>query len=146
MTRIVNSIEIKAPPEKVFSIVSEFERIPEWQSEFKKVRYTSKEKKKVGATLHATCEVGGFKPDIDLTITEWSVNKRIAWQTTMGNASGSGTISLEPVGAATKYTEIIEYAMPYPILGKLIDRLRIRKAMEKSYQAAIKNKKALAEK
>ena len=146
MTRIANSIEIKASPEKVFSIVSEFERAPEWQPEFKKVWYTSKEKKTVGATLHANAEVGGFKPDIDFTIIEWSENKRIAWRTTMVNASGSGSFTLEPLGAATKYTEITEYSMPYSVLGKLIDRLRIRKATEKSYQDAIKNKKALAEK
>ena len=146
LTRIVNSIEINAPPEKIFSIISEFERAPEWQPEFKKIWYTSKEKKKIGATLHANAEVGGFKPDIDFTITEWSENKRITWKTMMGNASGSGSITLEPIGPVTKYTVAIEYAMPYSVLGKLVDRLRIRKAMEKSYETAIKNQKVLAEK
>jgi len=146
LTRIVNSIEINAPPEKIFSIITEFERIPEWQPEFKKVWYTSKEKKQVGATLRANAEVNGFKLNLDIIITEWVENKMFAWRTTMGNASGFGSTTLEPLGAATKYTEITEYSMPYSVLGKLIDRLRIRKATEKSYQDAIKNKKALAEK
>jgi uncharacterized membrane protein len=146
LTRIVNSVEINASPERVFSIVSDFERIPEWQPEFKKVWYTSEEKRKVGSSLRANAAVGGFKLDLGVTVTEWVENKRMAWRTTMGNASGSGSITLEPAGAATKYTEVTEYSMPYSVLGKLIDRVRIRKAMERSYQAAIKNKKALAEK
>jgi hypothetical protein len=40
----------------------------------------------------------------------------------------------------------IEYELPYSIFGKLIDKLRVHKAMEKSFEAGLKKLKDMAEK
>ena len=38
------------------------------------------------------------------------------------------------------------YELPYSVLGKLIDKLRFRKAMEKSFEAGLKKLKDMMEK
>ena len=146
MTKIEKSIEINAPPEKIWALNCKLERLPEWQPEFKTSKWTSMEKCKVGSTLHLTGEAGGFKADMDLEITDWKENEKMAWRTSTGTATGFGSVTLSPTKAGTKYTTIVEYELPYSVLGKIIDKLRVHKAMEKSYEGALKNLKAMAEK
>jgi len=41
---------------------------------------------------------------------------------------------------------VIDYELPYSVLGKLIDKLRVHKAMDKSYDVALKKLKDIMEK
>ena len=51
-----------------------------------------------------------------------------------------------PTKAGTKVTQTIDYELPYSVLGKLIDKLRVHKAMDKSYDVALKKLKDIMEK
>jgi uncharacterized membrane protein len=145
LTRIEKSIEINASPEKISSI-TQFEKLPEWQPEWKRVEWTSKDKNKVGSTLNLVGEVAGFKSEIDLELTEAIENEKMAWRTIGGNMTGIGFITLTPTKDGTKVTQVIDYELPYSVLGKLIDKLRVRKAIDKSYDAAMQRLKDMAEK
>ena len=145
MTRIEKSIEINAPPEKVWSMIY-WERLPEWHTDFKTVEITSEEKNKVGTTVHITGETAGVKVEMDLETTELIANEKVAFRTTGGNITGLGYITLSPTKAGTKVTEVIDYQLPYSVLGKLIDKLRVHKAIDKSYDVALKKLKDMVEK
>ena len=134
------SIEIKAPPEKVWSI-SSWERIPEYFETVKKVEWTSEEKNKIGATLHITGEVGGTKAEYDVEITELVENEKTAFRTTGGNITLSAHSILSPTKDGTKITYVEEYELPYSVLGKIIDKLRVRKAIEKDAERALEKLK-----
>ncbi len=144
LTKIEKSIEIAASPEKLYS-KGIWERILEWHSGFKTVEWTSKEKNKVGSTLHVTGEVAGIKAKADIEITEWRDNEIVAWRTLSGNIKGSGSASLTPTKVGTKYTVMIEYQLPYSIFGKIIDRATVRKRMEKISDNALKKLKEKVE-
>jgi coenzyme Q-binding protein COQ10 len=145
MTRIEKSTLIRASPEKIGSI-AQFDRLPEWQAEWKSVEWTSEEKNKVGSTLHLVGEVSGFKSEIDLELTEFVENEKAAWRTIGGNMTGIGSMTFSPVEDGTKFSMVIDYELPYSVLGKLIDKLRVRKAIDKSYDEALKRLKDMAEK
>lgn len=145
LTRIEKSIEINASPEKIWSMTG-WEKLPEWHTDFKTVEWTSKEKDKVGSTLHLTGETAGVKAEMELEVTELIENEKVAWRTIGGNMTGFGSITLSPTKAGTKFTEVIDYELPYSILGKLIDALRVRKAIDKSYDIALKTLKEMVEK
>jgi coenzyme Q-binding protein COQ10 len=145
MTRIEKSIVINASPEKIGSI-AQFERVPEWQVEWKTVEWTSEIKNKVGSTLHMVGEVAGFKSEIDLELTEFVENEKAAWRTIGGNMTGIGSMTFSPTEDGTKFSMLIDYELPYSVLGKLIDKLRVRKAIDKSYDEALKSLKDMAEK
>ncbi len=145
LTRIEKSIVINASLEKIGSI-AQFDKLPEWQPEWKKVEWTSEDKNKVGSSLHLVGEVSGFKSEIDLEITEFVKNEKAMWRTIGGNMTGIGSMTFTPTEDGTKFSMVIDYELPYSVLGKLIDKLRVRKAIDKSYDEALKRLKDMAEK
>jgi carbon monoxide dehydrogenase subunit G len=52
--------------------------------------------------------------------------------------------SFEPTAKGTKLTVTNDYEVPYSILGKLVDKIMVRKNIEKAMERNLKNiKKAL---
>ena len=144
MPRVEQSIEINAPPERVWSFIN-CENVPKLYESVKKVQWTSEEHNKVGATLHFTNEIAGIKGEADAEITEWTANEKASWRTTSGNPTMIFVANLDPTKAGTKVTFAADYEVPYSVLGKILDKLRIHKAMEKDGENALKKLKAMAE-
>jgi uncharacterized membrane protein len=144
LTRIEESIEINAPQRGIWPMIR-WDRVPEWMDMIKKVEYTSEQKETVGATAHWIGEAGGVKSEWDTETTEWEVNERGAWRSTRGTFTGIGSITLTPSEYGTKATFMMDYDLPYSILGKIIDKLRVCKAVEKGITRALKKLKELVE-
>jgi len=144
LARVEKSVEINATPEKVNSTMK-WERFPEWFDSFKKVEWTSKEKEKVGSTLHIASEIAGMKSEYDAEIIEFTKDT-LRWRTTGGNFTAISTGTLTPTKTGTQFTIAIDYELPYSILGKIVDKLRVHKAMEKDLEKGLKGIRAAAEK
>ncbi len=102
--------------------------------------------KKVGSTVHEIIEVGGTIREMDAEITEFTENEKVAWRTTGGAFTASGYFALSPTKAGTKVTQMMDYELPYSVFGKLIDKLRVHKAIDESYDVALKKLKDIIEK
>ncbi len=144
MARVERSILINATPETVNSTIK-WERFPEWFDSFKKVEWTSKEKEKVGSTLHVISEIAGMKAEYDAEIIEFT-NNTLRWRTTDGNFTAISAGILNQTETGTEFTIGIDYELPYSILGKMIDKLRIHKAMEKDLEKGLMGIKVASEK
>ena len=145
MARIEKSIEINAPPDKVFSLIN-WDRVPEYYDSIKKVEWTSKPIMEVGATVHVISEIAGSKGEWDAEITEYKDNEKVSWRTTSGNLTIIYIALLDPTKAGTKLTTSFDYELPYSILGKLIDKLRVHKSLEKEAEQALQKMKDMEEK
>jgi uncharacterized membrane protein len=146
LTRIEKSIEINAPPEKVWGMV-EHEKLPEWFELFEKAELTSKEDDKLGATHHMTSELYDIvKIEWDGEITEWIENKMYAWRSIGGPFTGFGSMTLTPTKSGTKFTMVMDYGVPHSFLGKLMDKLLIHEALERAFDEGLKKLKAILEK
>lgn len=146
MARIEKSVVINASPEKVFALLADVERFPEWMDMVKEVRITSRERTGAGTTSHWATEVGDSRAEWDAENTEWVENERMAWRTTSGNLSAFGSNTLKPVAGGTELTWVMDYELPYSILGKIVDKLKVSKDMEKGMERALQNLKSLLEK
>ena len=144
MTRIEQSIEINATPKEIWPMIR-WDRVPEWMDIIKKVEYTSEHKETVGATAHWIGEACGVKSEWDTETTEWELNERGAWRSTEGTFTGIGSMTLNPSEKGTKATFMMDYDLPYSIVGKIIDKLRVYKAVERGTTRALKKLKILAE-
>ena len=163
--RIEQSIEIKAPPEKVWEMLA-FDRIQEWDKGYgeglgERVEYTSevnisKDKYRVGATAQGTpnTSFGDTQHHIcRFEIIESLENKKIkyhAWEKPkyFGTLSLFRTYSLEPVGIDTKITceyESGKYGI-FGILGKFLEKLYLSRWAEKTLGTELKNLKNILEK
>ncbi|MCJ7803894.1 MAG: SRPBCC family protein [Desulfobacterales bacterium] len=144
MARIEKCVEINAPPEKIWPLVQP-EKMPEWYKPFKRVEWTSKEKYKEGSTFHFVAEFSGMKTESDAEMTSVIANKQGIWRTTSGPYTNIASVVLSPASNGTKATFSMDYELPYSILGKLIDKLRFHKAIEKSFDEGTKRLKEIAE-
>ena len=145
MARIETSIEINALPEKVWSLVN-WDRVPEYYESIKKVTWTSKGRMEVGATVHVLSDIAGVKGEWDAEITEYADNQSVSWRTTSGNPTIIYHATLAPSKTGAKITTAFDYELPYSILGKIIDKLRVQRAMEKEAEKALQKMKVAAEK
>lgn len=146
MTRIEESINIYAPPEKVWKMIAH-ERLPEWFDLFKQVELTSKEDDKIGATHHMTSEIYEIiKIEWDGEITEWIENKKYSWRTIGGPFTGFGSMIITPIDSGTRFSISMDYEVPHSYLGKLLDKLLIQDALESEFTEGLQELKVLLEK
>jgi hypothetical protein len=86
---------------------------------------------------------GGSKMKWDMEVTEFVKNKKVVTHTDKPS-SMTNTLILEPTDKGTKLTHEVEYELPYSILGKVIDKLKVSKDVKKELNMWLPNaKKAL---
>jgi len=83
MARIEKTVEINAPPEKIWPYIQP-EKMVEWYKPFKKIEWTSTEKDREGSTFHIVSEFSGMKAESDAEVTSVIPNKQGVWRTTSG--------------------------------------------------------------
>jgi len=146
MARVDKSIEINVPPEKIFPLIT-WDRVPEFYDDIKKVEWKSKaHAMELGATVHVVSETAGTKGEWDAEITEFVPNEKVAWRTISGNTTIIYHATLTPTKTGSSVNTTFDYELPYAVLGKLIDKLRVHKALEKGAEKALQRMKSVAEK
>ena len=147
MGRGEKTIEIKAPPEKVWEMLA-FDRLPEWMDSMKSVAYTSEvrtseDKYRVGASAHVIAE-----EKFDLEIMENIENEKISsrWRGTGQVRNTIVTYTLKPTEAGTEMTYAVDYEMPWGVLGKFLDKLFAQRVAEKTIEKESKKLKSILEK
>jgi uncharacterized membrane protein len=101
LVRIEKSVEIKAPPEKVWEMLA-LDRMPEWMY-WKSVAFisevrTPEDKYRVGASAHVTEKHTKY----DLEITESVENEKIMYIAHPGRSTMTLTYTLKPVEGGTE--------------------------------------------
>ena len=157
MGRVEKSIEIKAPPEKVWEMLA-LDRLLEWQLGFDKVENieyaseigTPEDKYRAGASAQGIPKKQRESIKFNFEITESLENEkithRICEKMFLGTFTLLATYTLEPVEAETKFTYAGEYEMPWGIFGKFLDKLFIHRIAEKDLGTELENLKTLLEK
>jgi len=144
LARIERSIEVFASPEEVFRYLRELERMPEWMPSCKSHRITSERRYGVGVTSHCVMDHSGRTIEWDSVITEWEENRRLTWHCEEPTKN-DGTFLLEPTERGTKVTFIMNYELPYSVLGMIIDRLKVSKEIERDIAEALSRLKEKVE-
>ena len=123
--KVQRSIEIAAPPEKIWPFLAEPGKILEWYIPLQKFEYTSEQHGGVGAPLYFEEKVAGQLMKLNCEVTEWVENEKIAFSMTSGKGMktyGEGwTIEATPSGSRFTFTEQGE--LPYGFIGKLMEPL-----------------------
>ena len=145
MGKLTKSIEIEASPEKVFTFWCDDKKMSEAGKGFGEVEYTSKGPVGVGTTAHHIGKIGGQVREWDSEITEFVKNKKVSGRS-IGASKEKMTDSwtFEPTAKGTKLVVSMDYEVPYSILGKAIDKLKLSKDLDKAMGKLLEGvKKAL---
>ena len=145
MGKVTKSIEIEASPEEVFSFCMDMEKMNKALTGLIEAEYTSKGPVGVGTTSHHIGKVGGQEREWDQEITEFVKNKKYSSHTIGASKSKMvNSWTFEPTAKGTKWTMTMDYEVPYSVLGKVIDKLKVGKDIERSMGKMLANvKKAL---
>jgi uncharacterized membrane protein len=145
--RIETSIEIKAPPDRVWEMFA-LDKLPEWNEEYGNVKYTSEvnnpeDRYRVGASSHTNIKVAG---DIDFEITESLEYKKFTFRM-LGKRANKTVVTyiLEPSKEGTKFMHVMTYEIPGGILGRALGRLG-KGTLEKEAKQSLEKLKSILEK
>jgi len=140
MPRLDNSIDIKAPRDKVFEYVSDVESHPEWLKWAKSAEVTSPDHKGVGATDVMLMQVGPRKQTVEAIVTEYKDGQLFTRRHTKGMqmTDRKAVVSL---GDVTKVAWSVEYTPPMGVVGKAIDLLFMVRLFEQLMLDSLTNLK-----
>jgi carbon monoxide dehydrogenase subunit G len=146
VTKLTKSIEIEASPEKVFAFIIDKKKMNELTKGFSEGEYTSKGPVGVGTTEHWVGKAGGQQAELDREITEFEKNKKVSSRTIgASKLKMNASYILEPTAKGTKLTFAYDYELPYSILGKIVDKLKVSKDFEKSTEKQLRDLKTALE-
>jgi uncharacterized membrane protein len=140
---VTKTIEIFARPQKVFDFIIDFEKMNSIHEGFTEATCTSKERPfGIGTTAHFVGKHGGSNMEWDMEVVEYERNKKLRWQSVKPNLAN--ILTLEPTPNGTMLTHSALYELPYSVFGKLIDRLKINKDVNREIALELElTKKAL---
>jgi uncharacterized protein YndB with AHSA1/START domain len=142
----VNEFEIVAninrPPEDVFAALVNFDRIPDWNSGVREIRWTKDRPLEVGSTVVYVGRFLGRNFESAAAITEYVPGKRYSSKSTSGPFLMDVENTLEPVDGGTKMTSVFRgesrgfFKLGEPVIVRLSKKL---------FESATDNMKALLE-
>jgi uncharacterized membrane protein len=118
MVKAESSIIVDAPVEKVWSLLIDTEKLPEWMPLLMDVSDIQGEG--VGETFKWTYKFIGIKFEGSSTVEERITNQKSVVKSKAGIES-IWTWGLTPDGNATKVALLVEYTIPIPVLGKFAE-------------------------
>ena len=145
MVRIEKSIEIKAPPEKVWGMLA-LDRWSEWNLghflDTKNMTFTSEvnipeDKYRVGASAYPSAH-----PEADFKVTESIEHEKITY---LHEGEAPMTYILKLTDEGTSLTYVVEYEMPWGVFGKLIQPFAMRIG-ERDVEKGLEKLKSILEK
>jgi uncharacterized protein YndB with AHSA1/START domain len=120
--KVHKSIEIKAPPEKIWPFLVEPDKILQWCITFIKFEYTGEKRSGIGTTFYLEEKAGGPLMKLNFRIIEWIKNEKVAFSMTSGNFvkdyEQSWTVASIPIGSRFIFGEQVK--LPYGIIGKFM--------------------------
>jgi len=143
--KLQRSVEIAAPPEKIWPYLVEPEKIIKWFTFLKKFEYTSKRCGGVGTTFYYEEKSGPMLMKLHYKVTEWLENKRFAFKLSSGSVKKDDQVwMLEATPAGSRFTMTEEIEMPWGIIGKALDKM-LAGMMGKNLEKIIGNLKNVVE-
>jgi uncharacterized protein YndB with AHSA1/START domain len=144
--KVQKSIEILAPPEKVWPFLVEPEKILKWCITFKKFEYSSGQRSGVGTRFYVEEKAGGPLMKLNFTVTEWEEKKKLAFNMASGNFvkgyEQTWTVDVNPAGSRFTFRE--QVSLPYGVIGKAMG-LFARRSSEATVREMLAKVKRLVE-
>jgi uncharacterized protein YndB with AHSA1/START domain len=121
--RIEKSVEITAPPEKIWPFLVEPEKIMQWFTLLKKFEYTGEQHSGVGTPFYYEESNGPMLMKLSYVVTEWVENERLAFRMTAGPSStrrDDQVWAIEVTPSGSRFTCTEEFEMSLGVVGRML--------------------------
>lgn len=137
MATVHRKVEIKAPIEKVFSYIDDPTNSPEWVTNM--IEVNDVKGSGVGRHFNWVWKMVGMKFNGESTTTEEIPNKRIVLKS-KGGIEATWDFEFEAKKNVTILDVDVDYKVPVPVLGKLAEKL-VLKRNDRDLEMALQNVK-----
>ena len=144
MATIHKSIDIDAPAEWVFAILTDIKRLPEYARGLTSVEDIQQTEQHLGDSFRATYAVLGLHFSMTFTATAYEPPTKLTSRFE-GGMKGTWTWRLSPSGRSTHLTMAMEYEMAGGILGKAMNAVLVERMNEKNAERMLENLKLVSE-
>jgi uncharacterized protein YndB with AHSA1/START domain len=111
---VERTVNIDAPPERVWAVMTDVERWPEWTESMKSVERLDSGEFGVGSKAKLKIR---RSPNANVwTVTELTPNRSFSWETNSGGVKGVATHVIEPAGGGSKVTLSVDLSGPVATL------------------------------
>jgi uncharacterized protein YndB with AHSA1/START domain len=115
------TVEIAASPDRVWEVVGDVTRMPEWSPELRRLRVLGTSPVRVGSTLLGLNRRGWVAWPTSSTVTRLEPGRAVAWRTRESGATW--TYELEPADGGTRLTgrrDLPQFTKLTTLLGPVI--------------------------
>ena len=140
MKRIEASVEINAPVADVFAFASDWRRWEDWWEGVSQFRPTTGVTRGNGTRYAYKAWIAGMTFNLETEICEFSEN--VGWRgvATKGPPHRTQWV-FEAKGDKTRLTYILEYDLPWPLLGPILNSLLMRPGWQRMLDRSLRNLK-----
>ena len=144
--KVERSIEMLAPPEAIWPLLTDPERILKWFNLLRRFEYTGDRREGVGTTFYYEEKSGGRLMKLNYVVTEWSQNQKLAFRVTSGSLKKDDQVwSIEAILSGSRFTMFEDLEMPLGIVGKIVGLLFGGMMIGRSMEKILANLKRMAE-
>jgi uncharacterized membrane protein len=137
MTKIERSIIIEKPLEEVFQYASDWQKWPDWFEGVSDFKPTTESAKGNGTRYRYQVKMMGLKLNLETEIYDYETNRGWCGKSLKGMPHRTSWF-FEAANRGTRFTYGLEYTLPIPLLGDVIDQYIMQpqwiKIIEKSLQ------------
>jgi len=141
---IQKTIDINTPAEKIFEILEDPRRLPEYGPGVSSVEDIRQSDQHIGDSFRATYSVLGLHFPMTFTATEYVKPTKLTARFE-GGMKGTWNWTLEPRGNTTHLTTGMDYEMAGGILGKAFNAVLVERMNEKNTERLLENLKMISE-
>ena len=146
MARIRREIEIGRPPEDVFTVLTDLDRLPDWATIVADTREVSDTPLRVGCTFRQRLRVLGQELETSWRVTEFDAPRLVAYEAT-GPAGSRMDMrqTVQPVPGGSRLTLEVDYDLPGGAVGEALDHLVVHSQNEGEAERSLEQLRGLLE-
>jgi len=138
MTRVEASVVVPAPLGEVFAYASDWRKWEEWWEGVSDFRPTTDLARGNGTRYAYKAWIGGLTLNLETEIHDFAEN--VGWVGTVIKGPPHRTQWVfEDQGERTRLTYILEYNIPVPVLGRLLDNWLMRPGWQRRLERSLEN-------
>ncbi len=146
MTRVERSIEIAAPPEKVFDLLTDLDRLQEWATIAGDAVNPPTKPLAQGATWKHKVKVAGVELEGDWNVVAIDPPRLVEYEATR---SEGGWLkmrqSVAPSEGGSRVELEVDYELPWGALGQAVDKLVVERRNDREAEESLENLKNILE-